>query len=237
MSNSYFQFKQFRIEQDHCAMKVSTDACIQGAWTPIFDGVEHVLDIGTGTGLLSLMLAQRNPDILIDAIELDINAAQQAKYNSSASPWASRINVIQGDIRTHYFSTQYDLVICNPPFFVNSLLGDKPERNIARHTTSLTFPDLLDAFKQYLSADGYACVLLPLPEHQQWNTLLRQNDWYIGETLLVKPNPTAAPNRIISLCSRNPYPDAKQETLMIRNAANEYTQAFKDLLHAYYLQL
>src|SRR6476661_11279441 len=99
MSNQYFQFKQFMVQQDRCAMKVSTDACIQGAWTPIADDVQHVLDIGAGTGLLSLMLAQRNGQLHIDAIELDEQAASQAQENVAASPWKHKINVWQGDVK------------------------------------------------------------------------------------------------------------------------------------------
>jgi tRNA1Val (adenine37-N6)-methyltransferase len=237
MSNHYFQFKQFRVEQDHCAMKVSTDACIQGAWAPVSAHVKRVLDIGAGTGLLSLMLAQRYPGILIDAIELDSNAARQAKDNCDASSWANRLSVVQGDVRTHCFSARYDLIICNPPFFTNSLLGDTPPRNIARHTLSLTYPDLLDSFKQLLSDDGYACIMLPPPEYGQWHALLQQNDWHIQRELFVKATPAAAPNRIISLCSRAPAINVTEETLIIRNSENGYTPAFKALLAAYYLQL
>src|SRR5690606_2219536 len=98
MSNSYFRFKQFTVHQEHCAMKVSTDACIQGAWTPIGAQVKNILDIGAGTGLLSLMLAQRQPQAKIDAIELDAAAAQQAAQNIAASPWADWVAVITGDI-------------------------------------------------------------------------------------------------------------------------------------------
>src|SRR5688500_11779251 len=129
MANQYFQFKQFSIQQDRCAMKVSTDACIQGAWTPIADNVKDVLDIGAGTGLLSLMLAQRNYDIRIDAVELDVEAAQQAKENVASSPWKDRVEVIQADVTQHSFTKLYDMVICNPPFFNNSLLGDTDTRN------------------------------------------------------------------------------------------------------------
>lgn len=106
MSNSWFQFKRFTIHQDRCAMKVSTDACIQGAWTPLKQGVKRILDIGCGTGLLTLMLAQRTESAIIDAIELDEDAALQAKENVQKSPWKDRIKVIQADVRD-YFS-------CNP---------------------------------------------------------------------------------------------------------------------------
>src|SRR5262245_25570320 len=123
MSNTFFQFKQFRIEQDKCAMKVSTDACIQGAWTPIEENVRNVLDIGTGTGLLSLMLAQRKPGIRIEAIEIEEQAYKQAAENVAYSPWAEQIHVIPGDVRNDSLNRKFDLIVCNPPFFQNSLLG------------------------------------------------------------------------------------------------------------------
>src|SRR6185503_17847665 len=109
MSNSYFQFKQFRIEQDRCAMKVTTDACIQGAWTPLLPRIKRVLDIGAGTGLLSLMLTQRNPGITVDAIELDKEAAGQASANVNASAWKDSINIIEGDVCNYAFGQKYDL--------------------------------------------------------------------------------------------------------------------------------
>src|ERR1700739_4799939 len=101
MGNSYFQFKQFTIAQDRCAMKVTTDACIQGAWTPLRPGIRRALDVGAGTGLLSLMLAQRNPDIIIDAIEADPAAAAQAAENAASSTWRDRVNIICADARDY----------------------------------------------------------------------------------------------------------------------------------------
>ena len=109
-------------------MKVSTDACIQGAWTPVTDNVKHVLDIGTGTGLLSLMLAQRYSNITIDAIEIDADACGQAKENIAASPWADRIKLTEIDINDYAPAQRYDMIICNPPFFLNTLLGSAPSR-------------------------------------------------------------------------------------------------------------
>lgn len=133
MSNSYFQFKQFRVEQDRCAMKVTTDACIQGAWTPVLPSVKNVLDVGTGTGILALMLAQKNSEITVDAIEVDKDAAGQARANVAGSPWRERINILEGDVRNYPFDKRYDLIITNPPFFSNSLLGDDVNKNLARH--------------------------------------------------------------------------------------------------------
>jgi len=236
MSNQYFRFKQFTIQQDRCAMKVSTDACIQGAWTPLLPGVKEVLDIGAGTGLLSLMLAQRDTNISMDSIELDVEAAKQAKENVASSPWAESINVIQGDATAYDFSLRYDMVICNPPFFQNSLLGDRNERNIARHTLSLTYQGLIDVLKKALKPDGYASVLLPFAEYKEWEILLEQNGWNVFKKLIVKPKGTLGPNRVVSLCAIN-KPKQPDEQLTIYAGEQMYTKEFGDLLQPFYLNL
>lgn len=237
MSNHYFQFKQFTIHQDKCAMKVSTDACIQGAWTPIADDVVDVLDIGTGTGLLSLMLAQRNSNIQIDAIELDTDAAQQASENVNASLWADRINVIQGDVTQHAFTKQYDMIVCNPPFFNNSLLGDDVQRNSVRHTISLSYDALLAVLQNVLKPLGYAAILLPTAEHDVWQNLLSKNGWVITKLLQVHPKETGGYNRVISLCSKQPMAETEIEKLQIYKQGGGYTEAFTQLLQPFYLKL
>lgn len=237
MSNHYFQFKQFTIHQDKCAMKVSTDACIQGAWTPIANDVVDVLDIGAGTGLLSLMLAQRNSSIHIDAIELDADAAIQAKENALASPWADRVRIIQGDVTTHQFTKQYDMVICNPPFFNNSLLGDNAQRNSVRHTISLSYNALLAVLQNVLKPTGYAVVLLPATEHDVWQNLLSKNEWGITKLLRVHPKEIGGYNRVISLCSKQPMVETEIEKLQIYKQGGGYTEVFTQLLQPFYLKL
>lgn len=237
MSNSWFRFKQFVIEQDRCAMKVSTDACVQGAWTPVAGDVKHVLDIGCGTGLLSLMLAQRYPDLVIDAIELDAAAAEQAAENVHASPWSGRIQVLQADARSFFADKKYELIICNPPFFNNSLLGPQQLRNHARHTLSLTYEDLFGCIENNLAAGGTAAVLLPSAEHQLWRKLLQANDWHIIRELLIAPRTGSAPNRVVSVCAPV-YEHLQTETVAIRQeAGNDYTQEFVELLHSFYLHI
>jgi len=236
MSNSYFRFKQFTVHQEHCAMKVSTDACIQGAWTPIGAQVKNILDIGAGTGLLSLMLAQRQPQAKIDAIELDAAAAQQAAQNIAASPWADWVAVITGDIRTFRPEKKYELIICNPPFFNSSLLGPADDRNNARHTISLSYQDLFIAIQNHLQQGGLASVLLPVTEHQQWEELLRNNGWSVAYKLNVIPVAGRQPNRIVSLCCEG-QGTLQQEDLVIRKQGNEYSDTFKELLRPYYLDL
>jgi tRNA1Val (adenine37-N6)-methyltransferase len=237
MSNQHFQFKQFIIQQDRCAMKVSTDACIQGAWTPIADNVSNALDIGAGTGLLSLMLAQRKTDIYIDAIELDSDAATQAKENVILSPWKDRVEVVQGNVTLYFFDKQYDMVICNPPFFSNSLLGDTDNRNQARHTLSLSYGNLLGVLERVLRTNGYASILLPIAEHAEWEKLLNKNGWYIHHRLLIQPKQNSQPNRIVSLCSRNEPEKIEEEKLVIYVGQNQYTPEATALLKPFYLKL
>lgn len=237
MSNHYFQFKQFTIHQDKCAMKVSTDACIQGAWTPIAGSVVDVLDIGAGTGLLSLMLAQRNSNIQIDAIELDTDAAAQASENINASPWADRINVIAADVTTHPFTKQYDMVICNPPFFNNSLLGDDEQRNSVRHTISLTYNALFSVLQKVLKSTGYAAILLPTAEHEVWQQLLTKNGWSITKLLEVHPKETGGYNRVVSLCCKEQTIATEVAKLQIYKTGGGYTDNFMQLLQPFYLKL
>lgn len=236
MSNSYFQFKQFRIEQSRCAMKVSTDACIQGAWTPVENDIKNVLDIGAGTGLLSLMLAQRSIDCFIDAIELDENAARQANENFQHSPWTERLHCIHGDAKTVVFDKKYDLIISNPPFFKNSLLGDDVKRNQARHSLSFSLEDLMSVIDANLSEHGYCSVLLPVVEQQHWRNLLFENDYTIFLELNIHPSKGKAANRIVTVSSKSAS-STHQEDLFIRNEGNNYSSSFEKLMQPFYLNL
>lgn len=236
MSNSFFQFKQFLVNQDKTAMKVSTDACIQGAWTPVKNEAGNVLDIGTGTGLLSLMLAQRYSNIKIDAIDIDERAAEQAKANIKVSPWKDRIEVLHGDIRNMELKKHYDLIICNPPFFHNDLLGDKHQRNVARHSITLTPWQLLEIIAKYLKSDGYASVMFPATEHIAWEKALAEINWHITHRLSIRPTVDMKPNRVVSLCSPQQILEIQDAELVIYDN-NKYTTQFMNLLSPFYLKL
>ncbi|MCD6064545.1 MAG: methyltransferase small [Flavipsychrobacter sp.] len=235
MSNNYFQFKQFLIRQDKTAMRVSTDACIQGAWTPIGSGVKQVLDIGTGTGLLSLMLAQRNADILIDAIELDAHAAGEALDNVAASPFSERINVTEDDVRDLVLNKQYDLIVCNPPFFRDSLLGPQANRNTARHALSFSYADMFETLQKYLSPEGYASILLPPVEHEKWEEMLQVNGWNVFHRLHVRPRSNNEVNRVVGLCSNGGKGNEVEELVIYED--KNYTPQFSALLQPFYLKL
>lgn len=235
MSNSYFRFKQFTIHQDRCAMKVSTDACIQGAWTPVVAD-SRVLDIGAGTGLLSLMLAQKDSTINIDAIEMDSEAAAQAKENVDASSWADRVVVVEADAAQYVYQHKYNLIISNPPFFNNSLLGNSHQRNSARHTITLSYQGLFDIIAANLADDGVASVLLPYSSLPQWQDILAKHNWQVVKQLTVYPGVGhSLPNRVVVLCKRGVLETTVEETLYIRNTDDLYTSAFNELMLPYYL--
>jgi tRNA1Val (adenine37-N6)-methyltransferase len=237
MSNTWFQFKQFKINQGNCAMKVTTDACIQGAWTPLLPSVVNVLDIGTGTGLLSLMLAQRNPNINIDAIELDPAAAAQASQNFSECMWTHRIHPVLTDIRLYIPPYSYDLIICNPPFFAQSLLGPTHSKNMARHDVALTSQQLLITALSMLAFNGRISLLLPYTEYLIWNKIAAQCGLYEVECLHIRHRPSAPIKRVVTVLSLAPVTSPCITELIIQNATGEYTEHFKELLADFYFNL
>lgn len=233
---NYFEMKQMRIEQDQCAMKVSTDACIQGAWTPINTTVHRVLDIGTGTGLLSLMLAQRASQIQIDALELDPDATRQAQHNVTQSAFAQQIKVHHIDATQFESEAKYDLIICNPPFFNNSLKGPDQQRNLARHTDCLTQQQLIRVVLKHLASNGYAAILLPITEALQWEELAQLQGLHSFKRLMIRPFAHTAANRVVLLCTTQKEP-LIEESLIIYDEPKQYSQAFIDLMRPYYLYL
>ncbi|MCU0445740.1 MAG: methyltransferase [Microscillaceae bacterium] len=239
MPNSYFQFKQFTIQQADCAMKVCTDSCILGAYPQMAD-YQRVLDIGTGTGLLALMLAQRSTATL-DAVEIDALAAQQARENVKNSPFASQITVFQQAIQdfvAQYPQARYDMIIANPPFFKNNWKTEDIAKNQALHSESLNFDDLLAAVAQLLTSKGSFWVLLPEYEAQ----ILAQKALVFGlraaHRLLIYNRPETKIFRVIQSFGFESQAIDNQmvsQTLVIKNNKNEYTSEFKDLLKHYYL--
>ena len=158
MSNSWFRFRQFSIEQERCSMKVGTDGVLLGAWFPISAGLS-VLDIGTGTGLIALMAAQRGAGS-VTAVEIDAAAAEQAGMNAANSPWADRIAVEHTDI-ADFTGVKYDRIVCNPPYFRDSLRCPDSGRNTARHNDSLSYETLAASAARLLADDGLLCLVLP----------------------------------------------------------------------------
>lgn len=151
-----FQFKQFTIYQDLCAMKVGTDGVLLGAWA---NGGKRILDAGTGTGIIALMMAQRYPNAVVTAIDVDEGAVKQAQQNVVQSPFSQQITVLHNTLQEH--QGEYDAIISNPPFFIDSLAGPDEQRNVARHTQTLTYTELMQAAWRLLSDEGELSVVVP----------------------------------------------------------------------------
>lgn len=235
--NSFFQFKQFTIHQEQTSMKVCTDACVLGAWTKVTD-TRKILDIGTGTGLLPLMLAQRiqESEYQIDAVEIDAHSAEQARQNIAQSPFSAQIRVIEAAIQEVEADKKYELIISNPPFFQNSLRSPKEGRNRAAHDERLSFPELAQAVERHLLPAGRFTVLLPVFETKLLSKELASFDLHLQEQLILKNAPAKAPFRMVSTFSKSQSPkEITPEMLCIRNEADEYTPEFVNLLKDYYL--
>lgn len=237
MANSYFKFKQFTINQDKCAMKVCTDACLFGAVAASKELKNtRCLDIGTGTGLLSLMIAQKNDIALIDAVELNADAAGQALDNFTASSWKDKIQLHCEDILAFNPGVQYDYIISNPPFFEGDLKSPDEEKNLAKHNTTLDLSQLLAMADRHLFPGGTFALLLP---YQRVNYFVREaskTGLHLMEQILVKQSIKHEYFRGILFFSRKESMVKKSEVL-IRDSDNNYTTGFTGFLKEYYLAL
>jgi len=235
VANTYFQFKQFTIHQDQCAMKVSTEACILGAWVPNTNP-NRILDLGTGTGLLALMLAQRTK-ASIDAIELDECAASQANQNVEKSLWKDRIQVINENVFewVNQINQAYDLIVSNPPFFSNSLKSETSEKNLAKHDTSeFNKRNLANALKVLLSEEGRAYILYPELETAQFKKEVEAFGLFCEPALIIRNQPNASVFRVVSAVSKTPL-GLELEALNIREGQVHSVQ-FNELMKDYYLK-
>ncbi|PIB36378.1 hypothetical protein BFP72_13725 [Reichenbachiella sp. 5M10] len=233
-ANTYFQFKQFTVHQERCAMKVSTEACLFGAWVPVAAVSRRVLDIGTGTGLLSLMLAQRS-DVSIDAVEMDGEAAQQARQNFEASLWADRLHLVHCNVLEWENTDCYDLIISNPPFFTSSLKSQKSKNNLAKHDTGdFSKPRFAKKLLALLSNEGLAYVLYPEAEAEEFVQCLAKVGLYACTALVIRNQPDKAIFRMVLQVSREKT-SIDTEELCIRNG-QEHTPEFVKLLREYYLK-
>ncbi|MBS4433198.1 SAM-dependent methyltransferase [Pectobacterium punjabense] len=231
-----FTFKQFFVAHDRCAMKVGTDGILLGAWAPV-SSATRILDIGSGSGLLALMLAQRSePHVLIDAVELDSAASQQAKDNVVASPWADRIAVYAEDIVNFAAMrcADYSLIVSNPPYFQPGIACGSVEREQARYTTSLTHEALLHCAHQLLMPEGLFCVVLPVQVVVHFLPLAQQHHWFVHQQLRVSEQEDKTAHRVLLALSRQKRA-CVNSALVIRDAAKRYSSDFQQLTKDFYL--
>jgi tRNA1Val (adenine37-N6)-methyltransferase len=245
MSNSYFQFKQFTIHQDRCAMKVTTDACLFGAWMAeevrsqeSGVGSQQSLDIGTGTGLLPLMLAQKNPGAEIIGVEIDEDAWKQAKENINSSPWKNRVDVLEGNVKDHDFSEKFDLIISNPPFYEKEIRSATDSKNVAHHSENLTLKELSMIIKDNLTKTGSFFLLLPYKRNEEIKKLFKDHDLNISKILFVRQSVKHDYFRIFIKGSLNAEEkETEFDELSIWDDKQQYTNEFVLLLKDYYLHL
>lgn len=235
--NSFFRFKQFTVHQDKCAMKVCTDACVLGAWAEL-PAVGRILDIGAGTGLLSLMAAQRSQELLVDAVELDEDAWSQAMENVSDSDFTSRISLFRTDVKDFNPGYLYDCIITNPPFFQADLLSDDARKNKAHHATSLSFDELLMAIDRLLEEQGTFHILLPTDEAEMFHRKAVALGWLMRNKLILRHNKDKKPFRSIMTFARA-YGVENQlnENIMSIYGANNkvYDPEFARLMKHFYM--
>ncbi|HYE56554.1 MAG TPA: methyltransferase [Chitinophagaceae bacterium] len=237
MPNPYFQFKQFTIYHDQCAMKVCTDACILGAWfAEKVPAYAQVLDIGSGSGLLMMMLAQKNR-AGVHGIEIDLPSFKQLKENISHSKWKDKLKAFPGDVRTFSFPGQYDFIISNPPFYENDLMADADNLNVAKHSRLLTLDELVQVIDRDLTRDGSFGVLLPFHRVAYFEELSRKAGFWLWEKLLVRQSPKHEYFRGILHFGRKPDKFMLEHELVIQDERGEYTPEFRELLKDYYLYL
>ncbi len=236
MSNHYFQFKQFKIEQEKCAMKVCTDSCLFGAWIKVNESVKSILDIGTGTGLLSLMLAQKSA-AHVHGIEIDENAFLQTSENFQNSIWKNRLNAYHGDVKTFNFSQTFDFIVCNPPFYENEVDSKMHEEKIAKHSLHLTLSYLMSAIENLLKADGKFAILLPYYRKDEFEKLAAQHSFYPEQTLFIKQTPAHDFFRYAAVFTKENSTNNQHEEISIKAKGNVYSDEAIALLKPYYLYL
>lgn len=243
MANQYFQFKQFTIQQDRCAMKVTTDACLFGAWVAREikaknHGVRNMLDIGVGTGLLTLMIAQKNRDIIIDGIEIDKEACKQAKENVTDTSFSNKISLWQGDILKESLDRKYDVIISNPPFYENELKSPDDQKNVAHHGESLSLEGLLPIIKDRLSTAGSSFyLLLPYKRKKEIELLFKKNKLFFTKIVSVRQSVNHDYFRLMVAGSLYNDFEAEETEMAVRDEQDQYTQEFIQLLKDYYLHL
>tara|TARA_R100000935_G_scaffold27288_2_gene47435 strand:- start:13775 stop:14491 length:717 start_codon:yes stop_codon:yes gene_type:complete len=238
MANKPFNFKQFTVAQERCAMKVGTDGVLLGAWVSIENSPQSILDIGAGTGVISLQLAQRSLAETIDAIEIDNDAYEQCTENFENSPWADRLFCYHASIQEFVSEIEetYDLIISNPPFYSENFKSENSARDIARFTDALPFDHLAISASHLLSENGTFAVILPKKEETHFIEIAAKSNLFPKRICTVKGTPTSEEKRSLlefTFQKNNP----SLETLVLETKRHLYTKEYRDLVKDFYLKM
>ncbi len=233
-----FQFKKFTINQDRCAMKVGTDGVLLGAWCPIDNNPFSILDIGAGTGILSLMIAQRSKAEQIDAIEIDEDAFEQCVDNFESSPWSDKLFCFHAGLDEFMEEPEdeYDLIISNPPFYTEDYKTENEQRDLARFSDALPFEDLVEATHLLLSENGIFAVIIPFKEEEKFIALAKDFELHPFKITRVKGTPTTEIKRSLLAFSKTQKQTLVDE-LIIETARHQYTEEYVDLTKDFYLKM
>jgi tRNA1Val (adenine37-N6)-methyltransferase len=235
MANSWFQFQQFRVQQDRCAMKISTDAVLLGSIAQCHSP-KQILDIGTGTGVIALMLAQRFPEAKVTALEIDPEAAAQADQNFKESPFAERLKLIPNSLQEFSTDTPFDLIVSNPPYFPDHLKSSDPKRNLALHTDSLPFETLLNHACQLLAPTGQFWVILPPRQMGGFCKLAEEVALFPNSKIQIQDTPSKPVHReIVSFSKTKGHSSIPTQVCFLKNEGGSYSAAYQQLISGFLL--
>ena len=237
MRGKGFTFKQFHINHDKCAMKVGTDGTLIGAWTDLQASCQRILDIGTGSGLIAIMAAQRHPDALISAIDIDADCVAQTRENIDACPWSDRIEVHHTPLQDFNPEHKFDVIISNPPYFVDSQLPPDQQRSMARHTATLSFRELTDGVLRLLAPEGRFSLILPPAETERFLSAARGR-LFITRRTEIHSTPTSGVKRVMTELQTEPpaEPAISEQIIIEDNGMLGYSEKYKALTKDFYLK-
>lgn len=235
MRHDSFKFRQFTIHQDRCAMKVGTDGTLLGAWASAPDGACRILDIGTGTGLIALMMAQRFPEASVIGIDIDSEAVLQASENANSSPFSSRVSFQQMDVN-EFESAPFDAIVSNPPYFMSSLECPDMKRTMARHTSSLSYSELMKAAYRLLNDTGRFSLIIPSEFSKQIVSEAFLNGFNMSSKYDIKTTPKKLPKRCLLEFIKYPVNqlDIKNYSILDENA--ERSEWYHNLVKYFYIK-
>ena len=236
MSNDYFQFRQFVVHQQRCAMKVGTDGTLLGAWAAAPSGQCRILDIGTGTGLIALMMAQRFPEAEVTGIDIDEDAVAQAVENVRLSPFSERVRIYRQDIVNFTDIIGFDAIVSNPPYFVDSLACPDDQRTIARHAVSLTYEQLMHQAYHLLKDEGRFSVVVPSDCRAKIEAAACLEGFFMTRVCLIKTTPRKQPKRQLIEFQKHPVSELDISEGVIEVSPNVRSEWYQQLTKEFYIK-
>lgn len=236
MSRDSFTFKQFVVHQDRCAMKVGTDGTLLGAWAALDHPDGRILDIGTGTGLIALMMAQRYPQAHVTAIDIDAEAVCQATENVRQSPFAERIQVYQADVNSFESAEKFDAIVCNPPYFNNALICPDSQRTQARHTLSLSYWQLMVAAHRLLHHEGVFSVIIPSDFFRQLESEAHLAGFFLSRIYGIRTIEGKPIKRYLIELRKQPQAEVVKKDMLIEDTPNVRSEWYRELTKDFYIK-